>query len=188
MISVHPVFLAVPLVLCLGSFAWGMGRFFVHQETLPAGLKITSIVGLISASANTAAIMTSQPTIAQCLMGGALYSLAILLFWWAVAANLQRPLAACFTGICPTHLTMTGPYGWVRHPFYCSYLLAGLAGFAGTGNLWLLPISALMAAIYFVAAVREEKQFSSGPLADEYERYRNRTGMFFPMPGSRAVE
>ena len=118
----------------------------------------------------------------------------LLLFWWAVAANRLRPLAACFTAIRPAHITVTGPYCLIRHPFYCSYLLAGLAGFAGTGNLWLLPTTAAMSAIYVIAAFREERQFSHGPLADEYERYRNRTRMFFPVlgrrfiPGSRAVE
>jgi len=180
--AVYPVFLIIPMAMCLGSFAWGMRRFFVRHGPMSLGLKATTIAGLISALLHGTVIVTSpQPTIAECSTGIALYSVSLLLFWWAEATNRGRPLAACFTPVGPTHITMSGPYRLVRHPFYCAYLLTWLAGLVGTGSLWLLPNMAAMSAIYGIAALKEEKQFSSGPLAVQYREYRSRTGMFFPI-------
>ncbi len=75
-----------------------------------------------------------------------------------------------------------GPYRFVRHPFYCSYLLAWAAGFVATAQTWLLPTVAVMLVIYVRAAKLEEEKFTRSPLAGTYERYRSRTGLFLPNP------
>jgi protein-S-isoprenylcysteine O-methyltransferase Ste14 len=181
MSSIRPVFLLLPMAGCLGSFAWGMRRFFIRQGPMSAGLRATTIAGYLSATVHSTVIVAAtQVKIGQYSIGFALYALSLLLFWWAVATNRRQPLPACFTPFWPSHITITGPYQLVRHPFYCSYLLACLAGFVGTGNLWLLPTIAAMSTLYGVTAIREERQLSKGPLAEEYARYRNRTGMFCP--------
>jgi protein-S-isoprenylcysteine O-methyltransferase Ste14 len=187
--SIDSAFLVLPMAACTGSFAWGMRRFFVHRGPLTAGLKVTTSAGLISACLQAAVILTARSTIALCAGGTVLYCVSLLLFWRAIAANRERRLPACFTSARSAYITMSGPYRLVRHPFYCAYLLAWLAGFVGTGSLWLLPTVAAMSAIYVVAAFREEQQFVDSPLAADYEDYRNRTGMFFPVlrvPGIRS--
>jgi protein-S-isoprenylcysteine O-methyltransferase Ste14 len=148
---------------------------------MSAGLKATTISSFLSATVHSAVLVAApQVTIVQCFLGFALYAVSLMLFWWAAASNQRQPLLACFTPVWPSHITVKGPYRLVRHPFYCSYVLAWLAGFVGTGNLWLLLTMAAMSASYGLAALREEPQFSKGPLAEEYAQYRKRTGMFFP--------
>jgi protein-S-isoprenylcysteine O-methyltransferase Ste14 len=75
-----------------------------------------------------------------------------------------------------------GPYGLVRHPFYCSYLLAWVAGVFASRQWWLAITPAIMLAIYWRAARWEENKFSNTPLAGQYAAYRAAVGMLMPNP------
>jgi protein-S-isoprenylcysteine O-methyltransferase Ste14 len=112
--------------------------------------------------------------------GVALYLLAFGLFWWTVGACGRRHLPACFTHLQPFTVVMRGPYKWVRHPFYTSYLIAWAAGTGTTLNLWLISMFALMSLVYVIAACQEERALLKGLLSSEYRQYHFHTGMFFP--------
>jgi protein-S-isoprenylcysteine O-methyltransferase Ste14 len=175
--------LAVLLVACSLSFTWGMRSFFVRPARMTTGMRTTAITGSIFAALHLAAILlVPHLSIERFSSGTALYSLSLLLFWRAVAANRAKPLAACFSTDRQSHITRSGPYRVVRHPFYCSYLLAWMAGWLATGSIWLGPTVVAMFAIYLLAALREEARFAQSALAGEYAKYRLRTGMFFPIP------
>jgi hypothetical protein len=132
---------------------------------MSAGLKATTISSFLSATVHSAVLVAApQVTIVQCFLGFALYAVSLMLFWWAAASNQRQPLLACFTPVWPSHITVKGPYRLVRHPFYCSYVLAWLAGFVGTGNLWLLLTMAAMSASYGLAALRESRSFQKARL------------------------
>jgi protein-S-isoprenylcysteine O-methyltransferase Ste14 len=98
----------------------------------------------------------------------------------AVWAHGKHPPAVAFAPAVPTALVLDGPYRYVRHPFYASYLLAWLAGCAATANPWLLLTVVWMFGFYYVAARGEEESILQSGLADVYREYRNRTGMFLP--------
>jgi protein-S-isoprenylcysteine O-methyltransferase Ste14 len=114
------------------------------------------------------------------LSGIVLYIFALWLFWYAVAANWKRPLALAFTKTPPHHLVAGGPYRFIRHPFYTSYLLAWGAGFAVTGNPLTLLALAVMGSLYWLAARSEERLFAQSSLAGTYQAYKSETGMFWP--------
>jgi protein-S-isoprenylcysteine O-methyltransferase Ste14 len=176
--------LSVALFLaCLASFIWGMRSFFVQPAGTTAGMRLTGICGSISALVQLAVLL--QPgsvTGGRGLAAAILYSLALALFWWAIAANRRKPLSAVFSPDAPAHLVQEGPYRYLRHPFYCSYLVTWIAGVVATGQLWLLATVAVMLAIYIRAAKMEEQKFSASDLAVRYESYRARTGLFLPNP------
>jgi len=180
---VYRMVLVILLLGCLTSFGWGMRRFFIRPERIAPGMRITSILAPAFTFVHLGVLATAYDlTLARSVMGALLYAAACGLFWWAVRANRTQPLPACFSPNRKPHLTQTGPYGFVRHPFYCSYLLTSFAGVAATGRLWLLPTALIMLALYGVAARGEERDFANGPLAGEYQNYRRRTGRFFPNP------
>jgi protein-S-isoprenylcysteine O-methyltransferase Ste14 len=70
----------------------------------------------------------------------------------------------------------------MRHPFYCSYLLAWLAGAVATLSPWLAGAFVGMFVLYLIAARDEEKKFASSSLGDAYASYCSSTGQFFPNP------
>lgn len=175
--------LTLLLVACFGSFTWAVRNFFVKPERITAGLRITLLIGTLFALLHLAVILTTRDL--QLLPVGVaagLYCSALAIFWWAIAANRVKPLSACFSQNEQLHLVQHGPYQFVRHPFYCSYLLAWLAGAVGTLNILLGLTSVIMFVLYLTAALKEESKFASSPLADAYARYRISTGRFFPKP------
>lgn len=76
-------------------------------------------------------------------------------------------------------LVTTGPYRWVRHPFY----VAGLVGVVGVSlilaNWFLLLVGGLAMALLVVRTAKEEELLLAR-FGDEYRRYAARTGRFFP--------
>ena len=175
--------LLVQLVLCFGSFSWAVRSFFVKPSGKTPGLQVTLISGFVFAVAHFV-VLFFTPLISPALgaAASALYCLAFVIFWSAIDVNRKQPLAACFSGNEQLHLVERGPYRFVRHPFYCSYLLTWLAGGVATLNPLLLATFVVMAVLYRVAATKEEKKFAASPLADDYRRYRRCTGQFFPNP------
>jgi len=181
----HPaqLLLVVLLVACFGSFTWAVRNFFVQPESLTVGLKLTLLAGAVFALLHLVIIVTT-PELAPLgvAIGAALYVLSLVVFWWAIRANKVKPLSACFSQNEQLHLVQHGPYRFVRHPFYCSYLLTWIAGAVGTMSPWLAVTAVIMFVLYLTAAVNEENKFARSPLASAYATYRDTTGRFFPKP------
>jgi protein-S-isoprenylcysteine O-methyltransferase Ste14 len=171
------------LAACLFSFAWAMRRFFLQPAGLTGGMQAIKYCGIVFGLLHIAAI-AATPGISslQGLAGAALYTGALALFWWAIGASGGRRLSAAFSPDLPGHLVAQGPYQFIRHPLYCSYLLCWAAGWAVTARWWLAPTVGVMLVIYLVAARQEEKKFMRSPLAESYLRYRARTGLLVPNP------
>jgi protein-S-isoprenylcysteine O-methyltransferase Ste14 len=177
------VLLAILLLACLGSFTWAMRKFFVQPEQVTTGLLVTLLAGVFCAIANFAVIaLTPALKLPAVLAGVALYCLSLAIFWWTIASHRSKPLAACVSKDEQLHLVQHGPYRFMRHPFYCSYLLAWLAGAVATLSPWLGAAFVGMLILYLVAARGEEKKFASSSLCGAYANYCSSTGQFFPNP------
>lgn len=180
---VFQVLPALLLLACLSSFTWAMRKFFVKADQVTAGLRVTLLAGATCAIANfTVFALTPELKLPAVTAGVALYGLSLAIFWWTIASHRSKPLAACFSKDEQLHLVQHGPYRFMRHPFYCSYLLAWLAGAVATLSLWLGVAFVGMFVLYLVAARGEEKKFASSSLCDAYAHYCSSTGQFFPNP------
>ena len=76
-------------------------------------------------------------------------------------------------------LVKTGPYKWVRHPVYNSYLLTFVGGFLVSGDCLVLTIGIC----YFflnVARAYDEEKILGDKFKEEYKHYHDKTGMFLP--------
>ena len=170
------------LLLCFGSFSWGMRRFFVQPSGYTAGMKVTTAGGILFAVLHLAGLAFPSETHRYPAAATGFYLLSLLLFWWAIRTNQLKPLSAVFSSDLPAHLVNSGPYRWMRHPFYASYMLAWIAGPIACGHLGLWLTVAVMLALYVRAAHQEERKFSASPLAGAYDLYRTRTGLLVPNP------
>ena len=171
------------LLLCLGSFSWAMFRFFSRPAGVSTGAKAIGVCGLVFGFFHFRAILGSpglSPSGGLTAVG--FYLAALGLFWWAIQTNSGRPLSAVFSPDVPEHLIQEGPYRFIRHPFYCAYLLTWMGGVMATQQLLLLATVVVMFAMYLRAARMEEEKFGCSPLGLSYELYQARTGLFFPNP------
>ncbi|HVJ64303.1 MAG TPA: isoprenylcysteine carboxylmethyltransferase family protein [Bdellovibrionota bacterium] len=102
------------------------------------------------------------------------------LFWWTRRVNHQRPLTLAYHTDTPTHLNRSGPYRFIRHPFYTAYIMAPLACAMYT----LSPLSLVAALInywlYNRAAAFEENKFTQSALSSDYELFKTQAGRFWP--------
>jgi len=167
---------------CFASFGWGMLRHFERGGRPKPGMRLTVIVVPVFAGTHLTSLLTRP--LAMPLTALALYLAGVALFWFAIAATRGRGLAACFQGQVPPRVVHAGPYRAIRHPFYASYTLAWIAGFAATGWWPLALIATFMAGMYTYAARQEESCILGSPLREEYRDYMRRTGRFLPRKGA----
>lgn len=170
-------------LLCFATFTWAMqgGLFRVTPGTRP-GLTAVRVLGSLGMAVHGAslwvALNRSEP---GAPLAFALYGTSLGLFIWAARTTWHERLTLAFAVDLPTHLVTGGPYRFVRHPFYTSYLLAWVAGVPATGEPALLVTVLVMGSLYVRAARQEERKFAGSALRTEHRAYRARTGMFVPV-------
>jgi protein-S-isoprenylcysteine O-methyltransferase Ste14 len=170
-----PVLIAA--LVCFASFGWGMARHFKRVGKPTRWMMLTAVLALAGASLQIFALV--RKPVPEAFAALVLYCVSATLFWLAISAT-RGQLAACGQGCVSTRIVTAGPYRYVRHPFYTSYNLTWIAGFAATG-WWPLAVSAvLMAWVYERSAREEERGFLSGPLAREYRAYMLAAGRYLP--------
>ena len=76
-------------------------------------------------------------------------------------------------------LVTTGPYRYVRHPFYLGFLIAVIGGNIVTAN-WYLFLTSLLPFAFLVARTRIEEDKLKERFGDEYRDYMAKTGRFWP--------
>jgi len=164
------------------AFIWGRYRVFRVGNRTPAGVR------LIEASASASILVGSGLIVTRDGFSPGLDLLAVILaissaalFAWGVATVRRGRLTAAFSTDAPAELITDGPFRYVRHPFYVSYLVCHLQAVLLSRSGWALLPLLWMAGIYIRAALLEERKFLNGPLADEYHQYAAKTGRFIPI-------
>jgi protein-S-isoprenylcysteine O-methyltransferase Ste14 len=170
---------ALTCVAAFASFGWGVMRFF-SKPAGPSPLAIvTAVFGLAFGIAHIHALATTSADAARLAVGLAAHVASTLLFWSAIGA-CKSPLTAIFERDLPVRLIETGPYKYVRHPFYCAYAIFWSGGSGAAASLLTTLSVPVMLAIYVYGAREEERKFSRSLLAKEYEDYRRRVGAWLP--------
>ena len=168
-------------VICWVSFAlavmWHFSRPVEPSWLMKAVASLAMLFGLLQVMAMASAPATS---VTSWLVAFVLYGSALALFWWALKTTRGHRFALAFTPTSPTMVLAEGPYRWVRHPFYASYLLYWVAGAYATQAWWMIVSVIVMGGLYWLAAVQEETEFLQGDQAEAYRAYIVRTGRFFP--------
>jgi protein-S-isoprenylcysteine O-methyltransferase Ste14 len=164
---------------CFLAFAWAMLRHFRSDGPMPFGMRLIGAVSLATMAVFTWSVCTER--LSQFWLVAPILSAASLAsFTWPVYATKNASFAVAFAATKPSLLVVSGPFHYVRHPFYSSYLIFWFATCFATANsvCWVGP--AILLTCYTVAARKEEYLMSHGELGAEYASYVSRTGMFFP--------
>lgn len=173
------ILLALSGLVIFGGFAWGVRGHFVSPN-LPIGMKL--IVALSSLGMVGYLLDLGNAVVPDWRRAGALglQALAGGLFLWACAATRRDRPAVAFSRSDPVRLFDAGPFRFVRHPFYTSYLLFWVGCAVATSSLLVDAITILLITIYSAAALQEQNAFLSSALRPDYEAYRSTTGFFWP--------
>ena len=83
-------------------------------------------------------------------------------------------------------LVTSGPYRWVRHPFYDSLALCVLANSLVAANWFILASGALLFILVLIRT-RKEEELLLARFGDAYRGYMGRTGRFLPRIGRGKV-
>lgn len=104
--------------------------------------------------------------------------LAGLLLIWTFH-NLGKNLTDTVVTRKEHTLVTTGPYRWVRHPFYLAFALAMLANSLATAN-WFIFAGGMLGFGLIVLRTAKEEANLVARFGDAYRSYMARTGRFFP--------
>jgi len=173
------IVISVVSLAVVAAYTWSLRGHFSSKK-MPDGAKVISLVVTTTTIAFLFLMWSqTQPLWAQ-TAGLALELGAAALFWWAITASRKARLRFAFDHENPDSLVTTGPYAYLRHPFYTSYLMFWSGWALATASVWSIVPVAFFVAIYVSAARNEERKFSATALAPEYEDYRRRTGFLWP--------
>jgi protein-S-isoprenylcysteine O-methyltransferase Ste14 len=110
--------------------------------------------------------------------GVAIGTIAGVLMTWTLSSLGENLTDTVVTRKKHTMIT-TGPYRWVRHPFYSSAALAIVANSLATAN-WFVFTTGCLAVTLLVIRCRTEEKNLIARFGDEYRAYARRTGRFVP--------
>ena len=77
-------------------------------------------------------------------------------------------------------LVISGPYRWIRRPFYLAFGPIILSDFLATANWFLAPTGGLAFTLILVCTTKREENLIQR-FGDDYRRYQDRTGQLFPV-------
>jgi len=179
--SIQKTIIMLILTINFMSFIVSIWFVFVKKGKATIGLQLIKVFSVFCMVFELAAVSLDPLDSIFLVSTGILMLISSFgLYYWTVYSNRNKKLSLAFSPDLPEHLNKCGPYKWIRHPFYTSYLISYCAGFVVTVNYWLILVIVIMGLIYFDAARKEEKKFFSSQLNDEYIKYKRETGMFIP--------
>lgn len=177
---------AILLLLLGGVFvhfmiAGGRTFFFKDAEREGPAAYVSQFSFLFSGTMVTWGLGLRLPILAANQAGAALVLTASLgLYEWARHTIWGRRFGLAWGDHVPESLCEDGPYRYIRHPIYLSYVLAFLAVLVALPH-WITTLTFLINLALFVTWARSDEQVIAGSaLAQPYEAYRARTGMFLP--------
>jgi protein-S-isoprenylcysteine O-methyltransferase Ste14 len=106
-----------------------------------------------------------------------------LLFVWAVH-HLGKNLTDTVITRRQHYLVKTGPYQWVRHPFYATVLMVGFGLSLATANWLIMLLTAVVWFGFLLPRTRIEEQNLIRRFGDDYRDYMRRVGRFVPGIGA----
>lgn len=178
------LFLATSLGVFL-TFGWGVVAHFRSRAT-PAGMRLISLMSVLAIIVVAIQAWMATPKPLWVGVGMAVQLAALVLFLLAVRETRATRLTLAYDDDRPTFLVSTGPYRYIRHPFYTSYILFWMGCTIALRDLYLGVLTTIIFILYYVAAYREEAKFKSSALRDAYEDYRLNAGFLWPKPPGRS--
>jgi protein-S-isoprenylcysteine O-methyltransferase Ste14 len=180
--------LCVTLVM-VGYHRWQASRSserISHKEegyVFAVSLRLAALVMLVAAVAhlvNPTCMAWSQLPIPTALrwLGAGAGAIFIGFMYWTLA-NLGKNLTDTVVTRSAATLVTTGPYRWIRHPFYVNVALVMLCVTLLTAS-WLIGLSGLLVMVMLIVRTSKEEEQLVEKFGGAYRDYMATTGRFWP--------
>jgi protein-S-isoprenylcysteine O-methyltransferase Ste14 len=148
-------------------------------------LGIAMMVGVIAFVISPASMAWSSVPLPAWMRwtGVAIGAIAGVLLTWTLS-HLGENLTDTVVTRQKHTLVSSGPYAWVRHPFYTSTALAIVANSLATANWFIFSTGGLALALLVIRCQKEEQNLIAR-FGDQYRAYAQRTGRFVPRLSER---
>lgn len=170
-------------VLMLLPFFWFMSmgrRTFRIPETRTAGMALGPLALLSGVLLGMWNGVHGACDPAHWAAGAVIALASIALYESARRVITDRGFSVALSDAVPQSVCVAGPYRFVRHPVYSSYLLAFLAMLVAFPNVASATVFVINLVFLVFTATAEERVLASSPLASAYSDYKTSAGMFLP--------
>lgn len=179
--KIHLIAVFLILLFNFASFFWAAIRHFEVSGKVPKGMIILSVAVLLCQFGMLVALAVSHaPSNIIYWLGLAASLGSTALFWRCIQVNKKKPLTGAYMENLPVHLQVSGPYKYIRHPFYTAYMLSYFGGALACQFLWSGILVAIPLVIYTHASLYEEAKFMESGLGSRYLAYKAKAGRFWP--------
>jgi len=175
---VNTIVLAVGVAL-FAAISGAVKLHFAYQA-MPKGMLFISVVSAGGAVAFAVLLWLYPQSTTHLLLALGLFALSGTLFVGTLFVTHSLKQKVAFDPDSPTTLVQAGPYKYIRHPFYLSYILFWLGCAVATMHPISLAVLVILAFTYTYAALREEHAFGNSDYAKAYAIYRNSAGFLWP--------
>ena len=147
------------------------------------GLRLSGLTGLAALATyvvNPAKLSFSAVPLPEWLrwMGVGLGCLTLCLLFWTLS-SLGKNLTDTVVTRKQHTLVVTGPYAWVRHPFYVCAALMAVTTSLISANVLFLAIGGFVLVLLALRTPIEERNLLNR-FGEDYRKYMQHTGRFFP--------
>src|SRR4051795_3257636 len=110
-------------LVAICSFGWALCGHFLTVGRIPKGMRLLSAVSLLSYITYAGLLFwRGRGTTVATIAGLVGFTMSISLFWWTISKTRSHRLRLAYTIADPDTINTGGPYAFVRHPFYLSYI------------------------------------------------------------------
>jgi len=102
-----------------------------------------------------------------------------LLWAWACRTVAKGQFTVALSKDKPKELVTTGPYAYVRNPFYTAYLLTYAATALLSGRPVDFALWVCFYVCYYLVTIGEQRKFEKSELAEAYARFKATRARFF---------
>ena len=155
------------------------------SEKFPLGMHVISVISLIGLF--TFLVHAFSERLHATIAVIPLILVAVTMFLWAVKHSRSEQLSLAFdTRTTVKGIITSGPWKYVRHPFYTSYIVFWLACALGTRHPTSIIVLIALSFIYGYSAMQEEASLSQGKYGNDYRLYQKNARFFLPKLFSRS--
>ena len=155
-------------------------RYHFQSGARPARFRILLLFSTINVFAFARALWLTKPPAERLWAALVLFIAAAALFAWTIAASRRARLKLIYETDEPQAVLKDGPYRFIRHPFYASYIVFWTGCALATLDPVNIAFAATIVPVLAMAALAEEAQFARSPEAAAYAAYRREAGLFWP--------